>query len=413
LIKNKLSEIHICVNSIDTVHCVMRTIPLAEAGFCISFIAHNEFDTLDELRKYDNVRIYLLKDFAPEKKRLRINIYVDLLKKLNPDLIIVHFCAYDGFQAAVLSNIKPIVGIIMGGDLDNRGSRLPYYIYMDVKFSRLLLPYIDLLSVKSNHLKSLLEELNPLGGMFVNPWGIKVLDKYDYSCEKISDKFKISKSDFVVLSNRTVADSGRIKNIIEGFLKFSKDKNNVKLLVIEQKPDKVYLKYLYDYVERNNAEDKVIFSKNIPFEEIFRYYKLSNVLVSIWRHDGIPQTLFEAGYCNTAMIINDLPQFHDFFQNEHDVLYFDGSADDLSKKLNIMYFNKSIYEKLKKNVRETVIDKANIDHLSELFINKILNLLEKKKKIKIPKTKLLYGKFILFISFVSKRKPLFKITVKI
>jgi len=70
VIKNKLSEIHICVNSIDTVHCVMRTIPLAEAGFCISFIAHNEFDTLDELRKYDNVRIYLLKDLHSTQQKL-------------------------------------------------------------------------------------------------------------------------------------------------------------------------------------------------------------------------------------------------------------------------------------------------------------------------------------------------------
>ena len=85
-----IKNTHICVNSSDGTHSIERTIPLAEKGFKISFIAYEEFDRINELRKYENVSLYILNSIEP-KKYNKLLTYINLTKRINPDLIIVHF----------------------------------------------------------------------------------------------------------------------------------------------------------------------------------------------------------------------------------------------------------------------------------------------------------------------------------
>jgi len=46
---------HICVLSSDTPHSVDRTIPLAEAGYMVTFIANAPFDTVEKTKYNKNM----------------------------------------------------------------------------------------------------------------------------------------------------------------------------------------------------------------------------------------------------------------------------------------------------------------------------------------------------------------------
>jgi|WetSurMetagenome_2_1015567.scaffolds.fasta_scaffold00691_11 glycosyltransferase involved in cell wall biosynthesis len=420
MIKTKPEDIHICVNSSDGTHSIERTIPLAEKGFKISFIAHKEFDRIDELEKFKNVKVYLLGKINPQRKYLRLPIYIKLVKDLNPDLIIVHYCGYDRFQAAVFSSIKPIVGIIMGGEVDTKNCKVPFQDWLEFKFTRLLLPYVEFLASKTNVIVEKLKMWNLKGSIAHIPWGVKINNSGNtYSGFDTKEKIKIEtrkklglpENKFIILTNRNIAEAGRQLEIVKGFHELIKKEYNIHLLVVVRHKINSYFDIIKKYIEENKLDANITILDYIPQNIMFKYYDACDVLISNWIHDGMPQTFFEASLRGLPIIMNDLTQYRDFYKDNESAMINDGTYQGIMNFVDILYNKVELRKKLSENGYNVVVEKANFDKWSEYFIDELLKLLDSGKKIRIPSYKLLMGKFLIGIIFFAKRLHFIKIKV--
>jgi len=417
----KPEDIHICVNSSDGTHSIERTIPLAEKGFKISFITHNESDRMEELREYKNVRIYLLENINPTKRYNRLHIYTELIKELNPDLIIVHFCGFDRFHSAIYSGIKPIAGILMAGEVDTKNCRVPLHVWFEFKFTRLMLPYIEFLASKTNLIVEKLKSWGLKGKIMHIPWGVKIINNdtknYDY---ELIDKNKIKtrrelrlpEDKFILLTNRNVSESGRQIEIVKGFAQLIKNGYNIHMVIIIRDYINSYLEKINEYINKNNLGEFITILDYVPQKKMYYYYESCDVLISNWVYDGLPQTFFEASLRGLPIIMNNLQQYYDFYTDKESALMNDGTTQGIISSVEMIYNNIDLREKLSVNGYKTVVEKANFDKWSECFIDEISLLLDSDKVIKIPRSKIFISKIILLLIIILRRFPFSLIQVR-
>ena len=49
--------------------------------------------------------------------------------------------------------MKPIIGILMGAEVDISNTKVPLYIRLEILFTKLFLPYLELLATKTDRIK--------------------------------------------------------------------------------------------------------------------------------------------------------------------------------------------------------------------------------------------------------------------
>lgn len=432
-----IKDIHICVNSSESGHSIDRTIPIIERGFKVSFLSNEKFDGIERLEKYDNVRIYILNEIKRNKKYFRFKIYLNLIKKLKPDLIVVHFCGYDRFQAAIYSGIKPIVGVLMGGEVDTHSIKIPFFVWLEIKFSRLMLPFVELLSSKTNRIVEKLKNWDLKGNIIHVPWGVKINSEFIHHSgrsehevqnddltttkdntridenrkRKLRKELGLPIDKFLILTNRNVSESGRQLEIVQGFHKLVNKGLNVHLLfVVRTRVDK-YWEIIEDYILKNQLEKYITYYDYIPQERMFEYYKVSDVMVSNWVHDGLPQSFFEASLRGLPIIMNNLEQYSDYYKNQESALMNDGSANEIADNLIKLYSNDELKYKISKSGFKAISDKANFDKWAEVFLKEMMELINSGLKVNIPVYTKLAGKLLIGIIWFAKRWPLSMIKV--
>lgn len=367
---------------------------------------------VEKLKSYQNVEIILLKEIKPSRKRFRLPILIKTIKQLHPDALIVHFCAYSSFHAAIYSGIKPTIGILMGSDINVQGTTIPLYVRLELLFTRLLLPYVEFIACKTNQIKDKVINLRIKGKIMTIPWGVKIVDDFNRNFTDVA-KIRISlglpENAWIVLSPRAMSEKERILEIIEGFAKLKQKKVNAVLIIIKFRFSKNYYHKLLKCIKRLSISDSVFLIPTLARDKLNLYYKTCDVLISNLIHDGMPQTIFEAALRGTTLLLSDLPQYREYFEDGKSAFYCDGSAEDISKKLLQLYENNILAQKLGKNAKSSVIEKANFDKWADTFINELNTTLSEEERIIIPSYKLILSKIILFLIIVFRKIPLNKI----
>lgn len=151
----------------------------------------------------------------------------------------------------------------------------------------------------------------------------------------------------------------------------------------------------------------------IPKAYMNNYYSESDVVVSnsIW--DGLPQTAFECALVGTPMVLSDLKHYRDVFEDGVDVLYSDGTPQDISAKLKALYENKALRDALSARSRETVRRKANFDLWSGQFLNELRPLLDGERSLRVPTLKLFMARLMITVIALLRRKPFSNLRVKV
>ncbi len=106
------------------------------------------------------------------------------------------------------------------------------------------------------------------------------------------------------------------------------------------KKEKVHLYIIGDGVLRKTcqeiADSKVIFTGRI--ENVEEYLLLSDVYISASISEGLPTSVLEAGAAGLPMILSDIPQHREIWNNESKYIHFFNVGDvaTLEQKMNIM-----------------------------------------------------------------------------
>jgi len=406
----RISKYHLCVLSSESPHSVDRTIPLAELGYMITFIANAPFDTVEKLYDYKNVKVIFWREIEPERKRFRLSVLIDLVRELKPDAVIVHFCGYNRFHAAVFAGVRPVIGILMGSDVITRpGTLVPLHVKLEMIFTKLFLPYINLLAAKTNHIKEKVSGWGLKGRIITIPWGVWIPQERQsviYDKLALRRMLGLPERAWIVFAPRTLSYNSRLVEVVKGFSKCADEVSNAFLVISEKGALYEYLQSVNYTLKNLGIQALVKFVPQIPQEKMEQYYRASDVIISNSLWDGMPQTAFEAALYKSTLLLSDLPQYHEYFEDGKSAIYMDGTPKSIAKRLKYIHDNPEISTEIGRQAREEVIQKANIEKWAERFIKELDEVISNSEKIELPWYRLLMGKALLFL-IVMFRRPVF------
>ena len=402
---------NICILGYDTKHSIDRTVLLAKKNYNITFILSRYFPYVENIIKYKNVDIKFIDQEVFERQKTSLMTVYQLLNEVSPDAIIIHYCSYVNFHAAIFSGFKPIIGTVMGAEIDIIDSKVPLHVKLEMSFTKLYLPYIELLVAKTNRIKKLCEDNSLEGEVMTIPWGINTSsyekNKLRYEKDAIRKNLLLPASSWLILSCRAVVRESNIIDIIKGFHSFLNKGDDARLIIINYYFDKEYLFEINHIVKELNLEDKIIFRSSVTPDELDLMYLACDLLICNRTFDGFPQTFFEAGINGLPILTSKLEAYNDILKDNRDVIYHNGTPKNISHKISMIYNDKDMYAELSRNIKHTVKQNGNLEKWSNIFLDKFENIIKKEKVIQIPLYKKFIG-YILFILIFISRKSFFK-----
>ena len=124
-----------------------------------------------------------------------------------------------------------------------------------------------------------------------------------FNREKERAKLKLKKDDFVIIFVGRIAEEKNIPFLLKNMKAINKKCPNAKLLVVGDGPDLAKYK---QYAEKNNITDNVIFAGKVPWEDIPKYYLLSDAFTTASTSETQGLTVIEAMASSLpAICIND------------------------------------------------------------------------------------------------------------
>lgn len=187
---------------------------------------------------------------------------------------------------------------------------------------------------------------------------------------KIRENLGFGETDFIIsFMGRIVKDKG-VDELVEAFKLLNQKYKNIKLLVVG--------KFEEDLNPISNAT-KTFISENdsiklVGFQNDLReLLSISDLFVLPSYREGLPNSLIEAGSYGIPLVATDI--------NGCNEIIIDGVNGKLVKKkdsnslyltMKELYLNKDLYDKLKNNVRESIVSRYQQDYFLEELKNNLL-----------------------------------------
>ena len=319
---------NIFVLGYDTKHSVDRTIFLAKQKYNITFVLSRYFSYVENINIYQNVDLKFLDKEVLIRQKTRFNTIRQIIKDSSPSLIIIHYCSFVNFHAAIFSGVKPIIGVFMGAEVDISNTKVPIHVKLEILFTKLFLAHLDLLVTKTDRIKNLCKNYNIQGEIITIPWGIDINDYKENSSK--SNKLKLRKDlslpsdSWIILSCRAVVRESNIIDIVRGFYSFLNQAKNAKLVIINYYHDTNYLIEIKNLIKELNMSSDVLFLSSLNSKDLSSMYLSCDLLICNRTFDGFPQTFFEAGINGLPILSSKLEAYSDILEDGKDVIYHNG-----------------------------------------------------------------------------------------
>ena len=186
-------------------------------------------------------------------------------------------------------------------------------------------------------------------------------------------KWEIQEDDFVIGSvGRMLSDANkRFSDLIKAFAKFSKEKNNVKLLLVGDGPEKIHYQKL---AQDLNIIDKIIFTGYQS--DVTLFYKMMNVFSLVSRNESFGLVLAEGMLNKLPVVATRVGGMKYIVEDQQTGFLVEPfQIEEIAEKLDYLYqhpdqrvqMGKNGYEKAVNNYTEEVYVKT----IEELYSNSL------------------------------------------
>ena len=251
------------------------------------------------LRKaeHNNAMVYLIPRRTPYKDmNYLLSLYwlKRIIKSIQPDILHAHYMTSFGLLGALI-RFHPFILSAWGTDL----LLVPKKSFLHRWLLRFTLKRADLIFADASFMK---EELLRYGAVaekiLICPFGVNLT-----IFNKIGREFK-DKDHYEILSMRTLIKNSNIDVIIKS-MSILKDRGvNFILNITNRGAEEERLKRLTHDLELNAFINFLGFLKR---EDTYRYFKSSDIYISLTRSDGASVTLLEAMASGLLPIVSDIP----------------------------------------------------------------------------------------------------------
>ncbi len=196
---------------------------------------------------------------------------------------------------------------------------------------------------------------------------------------KLKKSLSIGMRDFIILYVGRIAKEKSIDFLIKNFPDVLKRIPKAKMIIVGDGPD---LKDLIDMTNDLKLEDKIIFTGRVLWDDIPKYYAMSNIFVTASTSETQGLTVIEAmGASKPVVAIKD-ESFELVITDKKDGLFFEDEKQyvDLVERL---YKEKTFYNEISKEARKTAAEYSpdayakNVLKIYEKVVNKDTNLFKK------------------------------------
>lgn len=171
--------------------------------------------------------------------------------------------------------------------------------------------------------------------------------------KQIYKKYGLSKNDFIFgFVGRMVKDKG-IEDLAEAWKEFSKKNKGVQLVLVgpQIEPRDMVSKECYRYLNNEKTVHLVNDVKN-PYN----YYSIFSVVILPSYREGFPNVILEAGSMGLPSITSDsLGCIDSVIDGETGLVFETGNVKQLVEKMEMLYNNNKLIEKIRVNVRGHII----------------------------------------------------------
>ena len=227
------------------------------------------------------------------------------------------------------------------------------------------------------------EKYNIQRNIHIIPTGIEVDRFYEEKVDekeinKLKRKYNIKKNDFTLIFVGRIAEEKNVPYIIEVMEEIIKEKNNIKLLIIGDGPDKEKYEKI---VKKTKTESNITFTGKVPWDKIPTYYHLGSAFISASTTETQGLTIIEAMAASLpALCIND-ESFNGTVVNDLNGYLFNDKKECKEAILKLAN-NKKLTKYLSNGARTSAEQ-----HSAKYFAEKVLDVYKIAIKNKKPSYK--------------------------
>jgi len=140
---------------------------------------------------------------------------------------------------------------------------------------------------------------------------------------------------------------------------------NIKALIVGHTMDEAYLQGLKQKVKKLNIESKIIFTGFT--KEVYKHLMLCDVTVLATPRETFGLVIIESMACKVPVIATNNGGPLEIIEDETDGLLFNRTSNDLANKIEKLYNNKNLKEKLSQNAFKKIEAKFNKPKQNQLL----------------------------------------------
>lgn len=310
----------------------------------------------------------------PLKNNLPLISELPHLKKvynsIKPDIVHTGYVWQVGILAA-MQNLHPHLSMVWGSDVLIEPDKY-YLIKMMV---RKVMKQCDHVQCDAEFVKSKIISAYkiPPKKITVFPWGIdlSIFKKLDKS--ECREQLGLNENDIIFLCTRPLQKLYRVPEMLQEFKKFSKDKNDVKMLLAA---DGSLKEDVIRFIDENKLQDKILFKGWIEYPELPVYFNACDAHVSNSISDGTSLSLLEAMACGCGLIVTDVPAITEWVNESNGIVVNRKNPDELRQAFEKYYYQKELIGLHRNKNLEIAKEKADWDKNYLKLKNIYTNLLK-------------------------------------
>lgn len=244
-----------------------------------------------------NVKIHKLKPYTGTRLDYFLNLcFVNkILRRLNPDLLHVHYATFYGYLGACARVDCPKLLSIWGSDI----TRVPQQSSLGRMLVRYVLKRYDWINAPAEHIR---EKIMRLSCVNLN------IDVFQYGVRTdllLPRKERASRDCIRIVSLRNWDPLYRIDKIIDGFELYCENYNDADLFIFGKgTPDEE--KLIRDKIDSSSYSQHIHFIGYIQRDRLMTFLRDSDIFISIPETDGTPLSLMEAMCLGLFPIVSDI-----------------------------------------------------------------------------------------------------------